>query len=230
MAKNDTSEVVDTPAAPEVDVTALTSKVAEAQAKLDSVQAGFAEAAGDLTKMLAFADQIKTAKREHEKAVANLAHATHSLRAAERMEFSVNVKESVEAFVAQYEARARELALTGIHVVFGAEGGIQVSVTDSSRPPGKATISRTRTPGSGVSADNKNRGLWTTPDGRSFTSRELIEQFGDEVEPGYGVKALDRADNWKEPRWGPNGNEPMAAGPGFNAPLLRIAEKVGATR
>ena len=230
MAKNDTSEVVETSAAPEVDVTALTAKVAEAQAKLDTVQAGFNEAAGDLTKMLAFADSIKTAKREHEKAVADLARATYSLRAAERIEFSAYVKEQVESFVAQFEQKARELSLTGIHIVYGPEGGTQVSVTDSSRPPGKATVSRSRTPGSGVSADNKNRGLWALPDGRTFTSRKLIELFGDEVEPGYGVKALDRADNWAAPRWGPNGNEPMKAGPGFNAALLRIAEKIGATR
>lgn len=231
MSKNETETITEEVKAPEavVDVAGLTAKVAEAQAKLDAVQAGFNEAAGDLTKMLAFADQIKNAKRDHERATADLARATYSLRAAERLDFSLSVKEQVEAFVAPFEQKARELSLTGIHVVFGAEGGIQVSVTDSSRPPGKATTSKTRTPGSGVSTDGKNRSLWAY-NGGTYTSRELLQQFGDEVEPGYGEKAIDRAENWKEPRWGPNGNEPMKAGPGFDAAVKRVAAKIGATR
>ena len=233
MAKNEQVNPEDesAPVAPEVDTAALEKAVAEAQQKLDTVQAGFNDAAGDLTKMLAFADQIKAAKREHEKAVANLAAATYSIRAAERLAFSVELKEQIAELVAPFEAKARELSLTGVHVTFSADGGIQVSVTDASRPVGKRdTTPRTRSVG-GDGQDGKNRSLWTY-NGNTYTSRELIQQFGDEAmgKEGWAENVLDRADNWKEPRWGPNGNEPMKSGPGFDAPLKALAAKLGATR
>lgn len=230
MAKNEETPVVEAPAPEPVDIAALDTAIAAAQAQVDKVQAGYAEAGGDLTKMLAFADAIKKAKFDLDRATATKASATYSLRQAERLEFSTGLKEQIEAFVSPFETKARELSLTGIHIVFGGESGMQVSVTDASRPVGKRTTSSTRKAGETVGADGKNRSLWTY-NGATYTSRQLIQEFGDgAMGEGWSAKVFDRADNWAEPRWGPNGNEPMKSGPGFNAPLVALATKIGAVR
>lgn len=218
----------DTETAPVVDIASYDAAIVAAQETLDTVMATSGDAVGDLTKMLAFADALKSAKIGLDRANANKASALYDLLATERLEFSTDLREQVADFIAPFEERARELSLTSVHVTFGAEGGIQVSVMDSSRPVAKRSV--TRTPGAGPSADGKNRNLWTLPDGSQLASRDLLLQHGDKVSPGYGELAVKRATRWKEPIWGPNGNEPMKSGPGFNSELLKVAAAVGATR
>jgi hypothetical protein len=230
LTPEDTEGGEETPEVPAVNVEALDQAIATAQAEVDAVQGTFADAAGDLTKMLEFAEAIKRAKASLDRANANKASALYDLLATERVEFSTDLREQVHEFIAPFEDRARELSLTSVHVTFGPDGGIQVSVMDSSRPVAKRSVSRTPSAGNGTSADGKNRNAWTMPDGSTYSSQQLLLKYGDEISPGFGELAVDRAHNWKEPKWGPNGNEPMKSGPGFNAEVTKLAAKIGATR
>jgi hypothetical protein len=217
-----------------VDLSSFETAVKAAIDEVTTAEAAFREAAttGDMAAMLKGADAVKAAQAKAVRAKQQLDAAAFEVRAAERGEFAVTVKTAIDAVVDALDgAQFHSLGLRSIVAVCDETGHFTVSVLTNERPSAAAKPGRkASTPSGAPSADGKNRSLWTLTDGSTCTSRELIERFGDEVEPGYGVKALDRADNWKEPRWGPNNNEPMKAGPGFNAALMKIAEKVGATR
>lgn len=211
-----------------VDVAAIEAKVAEAQATLDKATATFTEAgkAGELKGMLEAADAVKAAQKAVERAKAELANATYSIRAEERMALAVELKARTEELVAEFEERARALSLTGIHVSFAGET-TTVSVTDSAKPVGKRTVSGSRKPASG---EGRARNLWLYQ-GEKYTSRELLLNFGGEE----GALAVRRAskdesdpESWVN-RPGKDG-QPQKFGPGFDAPVKKLAGEIGATQ
>jgi hypothetical protein len=207
-----------------VNVPALEQAVTDAQAKLVSAQAGFEAAAGDLTKMLAFADSLKLANREFENAKAKLAQATYDIRKEERMVFAGELKAAVESVIAGFDAMAREFALTGVHVAFG-ENGTTVSVADRAAPVGKRTVG-TKSPKTGVAKGRAN----ILYNGNEYSARDFLLQFGGDA----GVAAVRLATK--------DANDPeswvnkltaegttYAYGPGFDGPKRKLMKELGAS-
>lgn len=213
-----------TPAPVIVDVAKLEAAVTEAQLKVAglTLEADAAMEARDLTKMLEIAGRMTLANRDTERAKGNLAGATYSIRAAERLEFSVELKEAVLALVAGYETKARELSLTSVHATFGKDGGIQVNVTDSAKPVGaRQTRSTTRIPGEGVGTRPRANVLY---EGSSYGAREFIEKFGGQE----GADAIYAAtEGWKTAL--KKDGTPVASTPGYDQFKRSLMRKLGAT-
>jgi hypothetical protein len=198
----------------------LTAAVADAQAKLDAANAEFIRLVGegDTAGALKASKLIEPAEKDVARATTQFDRGSYEARKDERMAASVKLKALVEKFTAGLkQAEYTELGLKGFSVAFVKEDGtFNVSIGEPA--PVKAATASTAT---GV---QKPRAEWTyEPTGEVFTSRRLIQTYGGEA----GEVAIDRAENWREARWGPNGDEPMKSGPGFDSFVKKLATSMG---
>ncbi len=201
--------------APEDDT--LDTALVDAQTALATVQSELqvAAVANDLKAMLAASTALTVANRNVEKAQTAVDNAGFERKSAERMEFSVSLKEMIEDYVEDEidTARMRDLGLRGIHItVDETTGKAIISITAKDAP--KAKSASTREPGA---PRNSAKGNWNY-NGGSYASSELLLQFGG-VD---GAKAVDRARNPKD--YG------MKLSPGFDAAVKKLARDIGATR
>ncbi len=198
------------------DVDPLDSALVEAQNTLATVQTELqaAASANDLKGMLDASTRLTAANRAVEKAQAALDNAGFERKSAERMEFSVALKENVETYVSGLDtAKMRELGLRGIHITVDETTGAPIiSITAKDAP--KAKSASTREPGA---PRTSAKGNWNYKGG-SYASSELLLQFGGEA----GIKAVDRARNFKD--------YDMKYSPGFDAAVKKLAADIGATR
>lgn len=220
MAKNESTpnetDEIPTPEPAPVDVAALTKAVTDAEAKVAATMATFAEAAGDLPKMLAASKQLTLDNQALDRAKNALTAATWNLRNEERLEFAGIVKAAVEELIAGFDAKARELSLSGVHVSFGDEG-TTVSITDKAKPVGKRTVN-TRTPGTGTGKPRAN----VVYNGRSMSAREFLLEYGGDA----GAEAVARAAKDGPLGWVAQG---LKMGPGFDAAKKKLMRELGAT-
>lgn len=212
-----TPEVKVTPA----DVTRLTTAVADAEQGILKANAEMERlfTTKDIAAVLKQADVVKAAERDLAKAKTALERGTWDLRKDERMNASIELKAAAEKFVTGLKLpKFIELGLRGFSVTFNKDdGSFNVNIGE----PAQKAAPRARSE-STSSGESKPRSLWTF-NGTAYSSRELLEQFGGEA----GEKAIDRATNWQQPKWGPNGDQPMASGPGFDTAVKTLARKMG---
>ena len=214
----ETSEADDDVIGEEPDpVIKLTAAVNTASATLAEAQAALqtAAASNDLKAMLAAADTLKAAERNREKAQNALDAATFELKAEERMAFSLGVKEGLEAYIAENVdlVRFAELGLKVIRIDVDPDNPTSPLVSVVTPEKAKAArTSATREPGA-----SRGKSAWHY-NGSTYTSAELLEQFGGEA----GAKAIDKARNYKE--YG------LKFSPGFDSEVKKLAKELGATR
>ncbi len=210
-----------TPApAPVVDIDRLTTAVTDAQAKLAE---GMAEvtrlmASGDVAGTLKQGRLIEGLEKDVTRAQSALERGLYDARRDERMAASVELKAAVEKFANGLKLpKFTELGLKGFSVVFNKDdNSFNVSI-------GEPAAVKAPSAGGG-SGESKPRAMWDAPFlGTKFSSRELLLAHGGEA----GEKAIDRAENWRLPKWGPNGDTPMSAGPGFDAAVKSLARSMG---
>lgn len=195
------------------DIPALEAAVSEAKATLTNREGEFKAAAGEgeIAKMLAAAEAVKTAQRAVDRATREYQAATWEFRAAERDAQADELKAAIELALEEIRADTmRELGITGLGVIF-ADGVATVTVQKlGSKPVTSGKRSATRKP----AGDTRSRSLWEFG-GENFTSRELLERFGGED----GKKAIDKADNWKA--------HGLKFSPGFDTPVKKLAKSMG---
>jgi hypothetical protein len=205
---------------PAIDVARLQAAYEEAVSKHAEAQAEFDRLvkAGDTPAALAASKLIDPAFEAIGRARKRYDDGAYEARNDERMAASVKLKALVEKFTAGLKlAEYTDLSLKGFSVTFVPEDGTFTTNIGLPAAPKAAAASN----GTGV---QKPRAEWTfEPTGEVFTSRRLIQTYGGEA----GEVAIDRAENWREPKWGPDGDQPMKSGPGFDSFVKKLATSMG---
>lgn len=193
------------------------SKLAEIASELTAAVAGGA----DVKTMVAISGRLSAAQAEVTKAHEKVKGAEYALKAQERSDFKEALANAVRTFLDSVDGtKARELSIAGFAVTF-ADDATSIVVNEKVIV-GAKTGKVGRPKSEGIKSTGQGAGGWNF-NGETYSSRSLLESFGGE----RGAIAIDRATNWKEPRWGPNGDTPMSAGPGFDAPVKVLARTMG---
>lgn len=202
------------------DVSRLETAIKETEAKLAAANGEMEKlmSSKDISAVLKQADVVKQAERDLAKAKLAYERGTYDLKKEERMAAAVELKTAVEKFTNSVKLeKYTGLGLRGFSVVFNGEGGFNVNIGEPAQKGAPKGVRKSTAAG-----ESKARALWALG-GEQYTSRQLLETFGGQ----RGADAIDRAENWREPRWGPNHDAPMAAGPGFDAAVKALARSMG---
>lgn len=206
--------------APDADAGSNEPAVDELAAAVTTAEAGLVTAtealqkaakSGDVKAMLDASTGIQNAQKALERAKAAIVTRDFERLSGERMEFTSGLHDALKEFLADYGTDFERLGLTAIHCRFD-NGTALVDITARDVKPAAGS---TRGPSAG--GGNKGKSVWHYQ-GKTFTSAELLEQFGGEA----GSKAIDKARNFA--------NYGLKFSPGFDSEVKKLAATLGATR
>lgn len=181
-----------------------------------------AQGGGDLPAIEAAVTAKKTAETAAARAESAFKQAKFIADNAERMAAGVAAKEFLASILTEDAiVNAFKLGIVGLHITADGDGVLHATVNDGVTKGAPRAVRAAAGGGSGTVRRGKKR--WSY-NGGEYTSKELLLEFGGDA----GAQAVDKAEHWQEPRWGDNGDTPLAHNPGFDKAVTKLAGDIGA--
>lgn len=219
----DNGEAVTAPTPPsilELEGTFQTAMVALQEASDNVLRV--AQGGGDLPAIEAAVNAKKAAETAAARAETAYKNAKFIADNAERMAAGVAAKEFLKTILDNDAITgAFKLGIIGLHIGADNDGVLHITVNDGVTKGAPRAVRAAAGGGSGTVRRGKKR--WSY-NGGEYTSKELLLEFGGDA----GAMAVDKAEHWQEPRWGANGDTPLAHNPGFDAAVTKLAGDIGA--